>query len=151
MSDTPDYGRLYQGVIPYIAVENAIAAIEFYRKAFGAKLHGEAMKDEQGVVMNATLEINGGIIMLMDHMDNMGSRKAVEGGHPFTMQIVTDNGQQWFDRAVDAGCTVTMPFAPQFWGDTYGRLLDPFGIEWAVNEPSAESMAQTEALAAAAR
>jgi PhnB protein len=65
------------------------------------------------------------------------------------MQIVTDKGRFWFDRAVAAGCTVTMPFAPQFWGDTYGRVKDPFGIDWAVNEPSAENMAKAEEMAAA--
>jgi PhnB protein len=144
MSEKPDWGRLYNGVIPYVSVEGAAKAVEFYKAAFGAIQHGPATADEAGVVMNVEVEINGGMVMLMDHMPELGGRKASEPGHPFTMQIVTDKGQMWFDRAVSAGCTVTMPFAVQFWGDTYGRLIDPFGIEWAINEPSAENMARAE-------
>jgi PhnB protein len=149
MTDKPDFGRLYQGVIPYVAVEGATAAVEFYREAFGAVLHGDIARGEDGLVMNASLEINGGMVMIMDDMGEPGGHKASAGGHPFTMQVVTDKGRFWFDRAVAAGCAVTMPFAPQFWGDRYGRLKDPFGIDWAINEPSAESMAQVEQMGAA--
>ena len=147
MTDQPDNGRLYAGVIPYVSVEGAKTAIEFYKAAFGAVLHGEPFCDAQGRVMNAGLEINGGMVMLMDRMDEHGSRRMSEPGHPFTMQLVTDRGQFWFDRAVAAGCTVVMPFEPQMWGDTYGRVIDPYGLEWAVNQPSAESMAAAEAMA----
>jgi uncharacterized glyoxalase superfamily protein PhnB len=140
----PDWGRLYNGVIPYVAVDGAAKAVEFYKAAFGAVQHGPATADEAGVIMNVEIEIHGGMVMLMDNTATMGFRSSCEPGHPFTMQIVTDQGRFWFDRAVAAGCTVTMPFETQFWGDTYGRLIDPFGIEWAVNEPSAENMARAE-------
>ena len=52
-----------------------------------------------------------------------------------TLQLVTYDGDMWWNRAVAAGCTVTMPFTEQFWGDRYGRLRDPFGLDWAINEP----------------
>ena len=145
MTDQPDNGRLYAGVIPYVSVEGAKAAIELYKAAFGAVLHGDLFCDERGRVMNAVLEINAGMVMLMDRMDEHGSRKMSEPGHPFTMLLVTDQGKFWFDRAVAAGCTVVMPFEPQIWGDTYGRVVDPFGLEWAVNQPSAGSMGAADA------
>ncbi len=150
MSNDAENGRLYAGVIPYLALDGAEHAVAFYQQAFGAKLHGEVMKFE-GTIANASLEINGGMIMLADRADQPGTRSATDGGHPITMQLVTDKGQMWFDRAAAAGCEVTMPFAPQFWGDTYGRLKDPFGIEWAINEPSAASMAKAAEMERAAK
>ena len=147
MTNQTDDQRLHAGVIPYVSIEGAKSAIEFYKTAFGAVQHGEAVCDDRGRVMNAGLEINGGMVMIMDHMPEMGSRKMSEPGNPFTMQLVTDQGQFWFDRAVAAGCTVTMPFALQFWGDTYGAVVDPFGLAWAFNQPGTESMPQAQAMA----
>ena len=82
MTDQPDTGRLYAGVIPYVSVEGAKAAIEFYKAAFGAVLHGEVFCDERDRVMNAVLEVNGGMVMIMDRMDEHGSRRMSEPGHP---------------------------------------------------------------------
>ena len=50
--------------------------------------------------------------------------------------MVVSDGDFWWSRAVEAGCEVVMPFKLEFWGDRYGRLRDPFGIDWAINEPS---------------
>ena len=147
MTNQTDDQRLHAGVIPYVSIEGAKAAIEFYKAAFGAVLHGEAFCDAQGRVMNAGLEINGGMVMIMDRMEEHASRRMSEPGHPFTMQLVTDQGQFWFDRAVAAGCAVMMPFERQMWGHTYGRVIDPYGLEWAVNQPGAENMAADPALA----
>ena len=132
--------RLMQGVIPYIAVKNADDAIAFYRDAFGAIVRGEAVRDESGRIMNATLEVNGGGLMLMEHLPELGEPPA-KGGHSFTLQLVSNDGEEMWERAVAAGCTISMPFETQFWGDRYGRLDDPFGLVWAINEPSAESRA----------
>ena len=120
-----------QGVIPYIPVDRAEEAIAFYIRAFGAVQHGEAVKSPDGRVMNAGLDINGGMLMVMDHFPE-GPTEPVRG---VTMQIVTRDGDLWWDRAVKAGCEVTQPFKLEFWGDRYGRLRDPFGIDWAIDEP----------------
>ena len=137
MNARPDFDRLMQGVIPYLAIDGCEKAIAFYQKAFGAILHGDAVKDQSGTVMNATLEINGGILMLMDTMPNIGDEGMAATARGTTMQLVTRDGDLWWNRAVAAGCTVTKPFVPEFWGDRYGRLMDPFGIAWAINEPGA--------------
>ena len=60
MTEKPDFTRLMQGVIPYLAIDGAERAAAFYTRAFGAIQHGDAVKDEAGRVMNLTLEINGG-------------------------------------------------------------------------------------------
>ena len=133
MNTQPDFSRLMQGVIPYIAVDRAEEAIAFYTRAFGAVQHGELAKTPDGRVMNASLEINGGMLMLMDHFPE-AQTEPVKG---VTMQIVTREGDMWWDRAVKAGCEVTQPLKLEFWGDRYGRLRDPFGIDWAIDEPGA--------------
>jgi uncharacterized glyoxalase superfamily protein PhnB len=135
MTAEPDMDRLMQGVIPYLAIDGCADAIAFYRQAFGATLLGEAVADDSGHVMNATLVINGGALMLMDTMPNIGDEGMAATARGLTMQIVTRDGDLWWNRAVAAGCTVTKPFEKEFWGDRYGRLMDPFGLAWAVDEP----------------
>ena len=135
--------RLMQGVIPYVGLEGADDAIAFYGRAFGAVLRGDITRDQRGRILNATLEINGGAMMLLDHMPELGEAPA-RGSHSLTMTLVTDEGDLYWDRAVAAGCTVAMPFEIQFWGDRYGRLEDPFGLVWAINEPSAANRAAAD-------
>lgn len=136
--------RLMQGVIPYLAIDGARRAIEFYSQAFAAQVWGDT-PDMPGTdkLANATLVINGGALMLCDHFPDMGQPSA-KAGRGFTMQLVVLDGDLWWNRAVNAGCTVKTPFEKQFWGDRYGQLLDPFGVEWAINEPSAENRAKAE-------
>ncbi|MEQ1619263.1 MAG: glyoxalase/bleomycin resistance/extradiol dioxygenase family protein [Terricaulis sp.] len=138
--------RLMQGVIPYLAIDGAQDAIAFYRKAFGALMHGDvALMPGTERVANASLVINGGVLMLSDVFPDMG-QPAAKGGHGFTMQLVVEDGDVWWNRAVEAGCEIVTPFAKQFWGDRYGQLRDPFGIDWAMNEPSAENRAKAAQL-----
>ncbi len=84
--------------------------------------------------------------MLMHHRPEFNEPPA-RGSRNHTLQLVVADGQGWWDRAVAAGCSVTMPFERPFWGDCYGRLTDPFGLQWAINEPSmsAQDMAQARA------
>lgn len=135
MTEKPDMARLMQGVIPYLAVDGAEKAVAFYAKAFGAIQHGDAVKDDTGTVMNVGIEINGGMVMLMDLMPGIGPDGMAATSQGTTMQLVTNDGDMWWNRAVAAGCEVTQPFKPEFWGDKYGRLRDPFGLAWAINEP----------------
>jgi PhnB protein len=144
MSTDSDYKRLMRGVIPYLTIDGVDEAIAFYQEALGAILHGNITRaPDSGKVLNALLEINGGAIMLVDFFAEMpeGPAKAEKG---FMMQIVTHDGQAFWDRAITAGCTSVAPFETQFWGDTWGRFDDPFGIGWAVNQPSAANIAIAE-------
>jgi PhnB protein len=89
--------------------------------------------DEKGRTLHAHLYINGSSLMLSDAYP--------EHGHPlkppasFNLTLTVGDTDQWFDRAIAAGCTVVMPPQDMFWGDRYGQLRDPFGVLWAINGP----------------
>jgi uncharacterized glyoxalase superfamily protein PhnB len=125
---------LTRGVIPYIQVAGAAAAVEFYKRAFGAKEVSRTAADDGKRLMNCQLEINGGLIMVMDEMPDHGF--PFQPTHSITLQLMVPDGQGWFDRAVDAGCTVTTPFQKMFWGDLWGAVTDPFSIHWGIDEPA---------------
>jgi uncharacterized glyoxalase superfamily protein PhnB len=121
------------GLLPYLTVDGAAKAAEFYKRAFGAEQAFMVPPDEQGRTMHVHLYINGSSLMLSDAYP--------EHGHPlvkpqsFSLQLVVDDIDSWWDRAVAAGAEVVMPVELMFWGDRYGQLRDPFGVLWAMNEP----------------
>lgn len=119
-----------QGVIPYLAMNGqAGAACDFYFRAFGAEEAGRMPRPEgQPGLMHAQVTINGGTLMMTDHMGD-GPAPSANFGH---LQLVVAEGQVWWDRAIAAGCTEVMPYERQFWGDDWGLLQDPFGIKWAI-------------------
>ena len=118
------------GIVPYLMLENAAGAIDFYKQAFGAEEVGRRTRMEDGRIMNARVDVNGASVMLMDPMP--------EHGHPavppqaFNLHLHVDSADRWFDRAVAAGCTALMPVSLQFWGDRYGMVKDPFGVTWGI-------------------
>ena len=116
------------GVVPYLMLDGAAEAIEFYKRALGAEEVGSRAAMPDGRLMNARIDVNGGSIMLMDPMPEHGHAAATHDG--FNLHLHVDDADRWFDRAVAAGCTVVMPVALQFWGDRYGAVKDPFGVTW---------------------
>jgi uncharacterized glyoxalase superfamily protein PhnB len=122
------------GLLPYITVDGALKAAEFYKRAFGAEEAFVVPPDENGRTMHVHLYINGSSLMLCDAYP--------EHGHPFekhqgfTLQLVIDDIDFWWDRAVAAGAEVILPVQLMFWGDRYGQLRDPFGVLWAMNAPA---------------
>jgi PhnB protein len=121
----------YHTVIPYIVVEGGNAAIEFYKRAFGAKERFR-MGGPDGKVSHAEIEIGDSVVMLSDAFPERGVKAPAKGdaGTPFGVFLYIPDVDAVFKKAVDAGATVTMPLENQFWGDRYGRLRDPFGHEW---------------------
>ena len=120
-----------RGVIPYLQVENAAAAVDFYKQAFGATERSRT-PGQDGKLMNVQLEINGGLLMVMDAMPEHGFPH--QPSHSYSMQLIVEDGQGWFDRAVAAGCTVQTPFQKMFWGDLWGGVIDPFGVRWGFDQ-----------------
>ena len=120
---------------PHLVVRDATKAIEFYRKAFGAVAKG-IHKTPDGKVMHAELKIGDSLIFLADEFPGAGSCTSPQtlGGTSVTLNLYTENVDQLFNQAVEAGGTVTMPLANQFWGDRYGQLKDPFGHTWALGQ-----------------
>lgn len=121
---------------PYITVEGAEAAIDFYQRAFGAELHAKHPSPDGKKIMHAALTLNGGLFMLSDDFPEMnggrGRTPNAFGGTAVTLHLDLKDVDAVFERAVKAGATVTMPLADQFWGDRYGKLRDPFGHEWSL-------------------
>ena len=123
-----------KGVIPYLNVVGAADAVELYQKAFGA-VEVRRMPSDDGVrLIHSHLVINEGSLMISDCFPESGY--AHQPSHSFTMQLVVDDIDAWFRRAVDAGLEVTNPVALMFWGDRWGSLKDRFGVHWAMNQPA---------------
>lgn len=122
----------YHTVTPYLCCKDAAAAIDFYKKAFGAT---EVMRMENdGKVGHAELQIGDSRVMLADEFPEMGflSPKTV-GGSPVMIHLYLDDVDATANRAVAAGAKVTRPVADQFYGDRGGQLEDPFGHKWYVS------------------
>ena len=110
----------------------AAAAIEFYKKAFGAEEIAR-MPGPKGSVMHAEIQIGDSRIMLNDEFPDFGKMgPASIGGTPITIHLYVNDVDALFDRAVKAGATARMPVADMFWGDRYGQIEDPFGHHWSI-------------------
>lgn len=122
----------YHSITPYLVVQGASGAIDYYKKVFGAT---ERMRMDApgGRVGHAELAIGGSTIMLADEFPDMGIRgpKAF-GGSPVSILLYVPNVDEVFKRAVDAGAKALRPVADQFYGDRMGTLEDPFGHVWSV-------------------
>ena len=121
------------GLVTYLTVGGAAKATEFYQRAFGAELAFMYPTDEQGRTMHIHLYVNGSSLMLGDAYPEQGY--ALEKPQSFTLQLLVEDHDAWWNRAVDAGAEILMPPQVMFWGDRWGLLRDPFGVSWAVNAP----------------
>lgn len=124
---------------PYLTINGAAVAIDFYKAAFGAT---ELFRQEEGgKVGHASLLVNGALVYLSDEFtdDPAQSRDPrALGGTPVTIHLRIPKGvDEVWERAVIAGATVVMPLEKQEWGDRYGILEDPFGHRWSLAEPHA--------------
>ncbi len=122
----------YHTLTPSITVRDAARAIEFYEKAFGAVEKG-VMKGPDGKVMHAELRIGDSLFMLADEFPEFGSLSPQSvGGSGSGLHIYVEDVDSAFDRAIRAGGAVEMPVADMFWGDRFGKLVDPFGHKWSI-------------------
>ncbi|MCB1307238.1 MAG: VOC family protein [Leptospiraceae bacterium] len=122
----------YTSITPYISVENADQAIDFYRRAFDAKEKGRLSMPD-GRIAHAEIQIGNALIMLSDaapEWNNPGPRQI--GGTPVTLHLYVADVDRTFQKAIDAGATVERPVDDQFYGDRMGVLLDPYGHRWSV-------------------
>lgn len=122
----------YHSITPYLIVEGAAKALEFYKQAFGAtELFRMPMPD--GRVGHAEMKIGDSMMMLADGCPEMGFRdpKAI-GGTAVSLLIYCEDVDAMFARAVAAGATVMRPVQDQFYGDRSATLTDPFGHVWTI-------------------
>jgi PhnB protein len=122
----------YHTLTTYLAVDDARKAIEFYKRAFGAK-EGVLMPGPDGTIGHAELQIGDSKLMLSDPFPQASTKPPKElGGTTASVFMYVEDVDAVVKRAVDAGATVTMEVADQFWGDRFGSITDPFGHSWAI-------------------
>jgi PhnB protein len=122
----------YHALTPSLAVENAAQAIEFYKRAFGAKERGR-MPGPGDTVAHAELEIGDSVLMLSDPMPQSTVTPPTKlGGTSVGIFLYVEDVDSVVQDALDAGATVKMPVADQFWGDRFGVVADPFGHTWQI-------------------
>jgi PhnB protein len=122
----------YGTVTPYLTVDDAAGAIEYYKEAFGAS-ERLRMETPDGKIGHAEIEIGDSLVMLADPTPQSTIRPPSElGGTSAGIFLYVDDVDKVVKRAVNAGATVTMEVADQFWGDRFGSIRDPFGHEWSV-------------------
>jgi len=124
----------FHSLTPALVVNDAAAAIEFYRRAFGAVELSRAIAPDGVKVWHADLRIGDSRLMLNDAFPEQGSHgpDPEKGAVGFSIWLYVEDVDAVFQRAVDAGATVQMPVSDQFWGDRFGGLRDPFGHSWAI-------------------
>ena len=123
----------YHTLTPYLAVDDAKAAIDFYQRAFGAK-ERVRMPGPDGMIAHAELEIGDSKVMLADPFPQASTRPPKElGGTSVGVFVYVENVDEVFQQAVDAGATATMEPDDQFWGDRFGSVTDPFGHSWQIS------------------
>ena len=122
----------YPPVTPYLIVDGAAAAIEFYESVLGAR---ERMRMDApgGRIGHAELEIGDSVVMLADEHPDIGALgpKSV-GGTPVSLHVYVDDVDGVFKRAIDAGGRELRPIEDRFYGDRLGTFEDPFGHHWHV-------------------
>jgi PhnB protein len=119
-------------VTPHIVVRGASHAIEFYRRAFGAQEVMRVPSPDGYGIGHAEVKIGDSYVYLCDEMPNMKSPQSL-GGTSCTLGLYVSDADKVYKQAVEAGATAIMPLADMFWGDRYGKVLDPFGHEWAIS------------------
>jgi PhnB protein len=122
----------YQSVTPYLSVDDAAGAIDYYKRAFGAeeRVRMSAPGDKIG---HAELQIGDSMVMLADAFPQFTARPPKElGGTSFSIMLYVEDVDAVVQRAADEGGTITMEVADQFWGDRFGAVTDPFGHVWTI-------------------
>jgi len=123
----------YPQVTPYLCVDGADAAIEFYGQVFGAAIRMR-MGGPDGKVGHAELSLGRGLIMLSDEFPEMGIKGPTSiGGSPVTVSVYVTDVDAVFAAALAAGATELRPLEDQFYGDRSGQFLDPWGHRWSVS------------------
>lgn len=123
----------YHTLTPSLTVEGAEAAIDYYRRAFGAVEVSRSAAPDGVRIFHAEVRIGDTTLMLNDPFPEMGGTPPnVAGGHPVAFWLYVADVDAVHRAAVAAGGTATSDVQTQFWGDRSGSLRDPFGFDWTI-------------------
>jgi PhnB protein len=146
MSKTNKLGKISAGfhtVTPYLSVDGGVKAIEFYKKAFGAKeLKKFRNQTRDGKIVHARLKIGDSLVMVSDRFSPKSINSQLRS--PVTLHISSNNVDKLWKNALAAGAKVEMPLGNMFWGDRYGQIIDPFGHRWSMSTPIKMSKKEME-------
>ena len=138
--------------IPHLIVSDGVAALEFYKNTFNAELGDKMMAPDGQRLMHGEVVLDGHKIFVSDEFSESegGSCKSPQtlGGTDVRITLQVDDADAIVTRAVAGGARVLMPVQDMFWGARYGRIVDPFGHEWGINQQLRE-LSPEEAQAAA--
>lgn len=136
----------YQAVTPYLIVKNAAQALDFYKRALGAR---ERMRLDApgGKIGHAEIEVDGSCVMLADENAEMGHvGPQTIGGTPVSLHLYVKDVDTRFKQAIEAGGVEKRAVEDQFYGDRSGTFEDPFGHTWTLathlEDVSPEEMAR---------
>ena len=122
----------YPNVSPYLCVDRGSAAIDFYKRVFGA-IERMRMPAPDGKIGHAELQIGDSVVMLSDEFPEMGVRSPrTVGGTPVIISVYVDNVDSVFANAIASGAASIKDVQDQFYGDRTGQFEDPFGHRWSV-------------------
>ncbi len=122
----------YPQVTPYLHVDGAAEAIEFYKNVFGATERMQ-MPAPGGKIGHAELQIGDSVLMLADEFPDMGIRgPSAFGGTPVTISVYVADVDAAYQRALDAGSKPIRDLENQFYGDRTAQFEDPFGHRWSI-------------------
>jgi PhnB protein len=144
----------YQTVTPYLCVDDAAAAIEFYARAFGAN-ERVRMDGPEGKIAHSELEIGSSVVMVSDPFPQSNVKPPKElGGTTTGIFLYVEDVDEVFRQAVDVGATPNSEPEDMFWGDRFATVADPFGHSWQlathVEDVPPEEMAERSKAAMAA-
>src|SRR5882672_817603 len=132
--------------IPHLIVSNGPAAVAFYKAAFSAEEGHQMMAQDGKRLMHGELILDGHKIFISDEfaVHEGGSIKSPQtlGGTSARVTLLVDDADATVARAVAAGASVLMPVQDMFWGGRYGKIVDPFGHEWGINQQLQEQSAE---------
>ena len=121
----------FHTITPSLTLKQSREAIEFYKKAFGAKVLDVFPAPDGHSTMHALIKIGDSLVMMGDEGPQCKSAETL-GSSPITLYVYVPDADAAFKQAVAAGGTATMPVADMFWGDRAGQVRDPFGYSWMI-------------------
>jgi uncharacterized glyoxalase superfamily protein PhnB len=122
----------FHTITPHLVVRGVAAAIDWYRRAFGAHELLRNPAPDGASIMHAELLLGDSRLFVVDEFPGMAWSPQSLGGSPITLHLYVEDVDGFVARAVAEGAEVLMPVEDRFWGDRYGMLRDPFGHRWSV-------------------
>jgi uncharacterized glyoxalase superfamily protein PhnB len=119
----------FHSLTPGLTCKDTAKAIEVYKKAFGATERSR-MAGPDGRIMHAELQIGDSMMFLADEFPGMSAAPAQGAPPSQSVYLYVPDVDATYDRALAAGCQGAMPVSDMFWGDRFGKVIDPFGHHW---------------------